>query len=116
MPNELPYTETRPWGEFRQYTAGESTTVKTIHVKAGESLSLQSHEKRSEFWVVLRGNPTITIGDLTVEAKEGDEFNVPVGTQHRIAASVADADILEISKGVFDESDIIRIDDRYGRA
>lgn len=111
-----PFTEKRPWGEFRQYTNGEPVTVKTIFVKKGERLSLQYHTKRAEFWKIISGTPEVTIGASIMRAKVGDEFMVPEKTNHRIAAIDEDVLFFEISYGDFDENDIVRIKDDYGRA
>lgn len=116
MPEDLPFTERRPWGEFRKFISGENVTVKIITVKKGESLSLQAHHKRSEFWIILKGTPDITVGETITRAKKGDEFNVPVGARHRVSAVGEDAEFLEIARGVFDENDIERFEDKYGRA
>ncbi len=112
---EFPFVERRPWGEFRQYTKNESVTVKTIFVKSGEILSLQYHKKRDEFWRILRGTPEVTIGETVTSAKIGDEFKIPVGVLHRVKAVGSDAEFLEISFGEFDEDDIVRTEDNYGR-
>lgn len=109
-------TEKRPWGEFREFVKSTPVTVKTISVKAGESFSLQRHQKRSEFWRVLSGTPEITVGEVKTQAKSGDEFSIPAGTNHRVSAIGMDAEILEISLGEFEEDDIVRIEDKYGRA
>ena len=111
-----PFTEKRPWGEFRQYTSGAPVTVKTVFVKKGERLSLQYHERRAEFWKIFSGTPEVTIGDSTVKAKTGDEFFVPKKTNHRIAAVDEDVLFLEIAYGDFDEKDIVRLEDTYGRS
>ena len=105
----------RPWGSFRQFTENEASTIKTISVDAGQRLSLQYHEKRSEFWCVLSGNPQVTIGDRVEQAKPGDEFTIPIQTIHRIEALDNKVEILEIAFGEFDENDIVRLDDAYGR-
>ena len=55
--------EIRPWGDFERFTLNETTTVKIITVKEGESISLQTHEHRDEFWRVLKGSGIIHIGD-----------------------------------------------------
>jgi mannose-1-phosphate guanylyltransferase/mannose-1-phosphate guanylyltransferase/mannose-6-phosphate isomerase len=65
--------------------------------------------------VVLSGNPTVVIGDKVINASEGEEFFVLKKTNHRIEASNSDVQILEIAFGDFDEDDIIRIEDVYGR-
>jgi mannose-1-phosphate guanylyltransferase/mannose-1-phosphate guanylyltransferase/mannose-6-phosphate isomerase len=111
-----PYIETRPWGNFEQFTKNESSTVKIITVNPGGELSLQYHAKRSEFWKVLSGQPTITIDDAVVTAHAGDEFFAPAGAKHRIQAGDTPAAILEVAFGDFDENDITRLEDKYGRA
>ena len=111
-----PFTEKRPWGEFRQFNLNEPATVKTILVKPGEELSLQYHKLRTEFWKIISGNPEVTIGDKVIEAKVGDEFTVPAGTNHKIGAPKDEVMFLEISKGEFREDDIVRLSDKYGRA
>lgn len=105
----------RPWGEFRQFTHNESSTVKIITVAPHEELSLQFHNKRMEFWRVLRGNPILTIDEKIIEAHEGEEFEIPVQVKHRIKGGDTVSQILEISLGDFDEDDITRLEDRYGR-
>ena len=108
--------EQRPWGSFRRFTLNEPSTVKLVSVTAGKQLSLQYHNHREEFWRILDGNPTIVIGETETIAKEGDEFFVPKNAHHRIRANDQNARILEIGFGAFDEADIIRLDDAYGRA
>ena len=110
------YVEERPWGSFEQFCKNEKCTVKIISVKPNSELSLQYHNHRSEFWRVLSGNPRIVIGDKRVVAEEGDEFFIPEKTLHQIATQESAAKIMEISFGEFDESDIVRIKDRYGRS
>lgn len=106
----------RPWGSFIQFTHNETSTVKIIIVKPGEELSLQYHTKRKEFWRILSGNPIVTIGEEKIHATTGQEFVISEKVQHRINGGETGTEILEISTGTFDEDDIIRIEDRYGRA
>lgn len=105
----------RPWGNFLQYTHNESTTVKILTILPQQELSLQYHNHRKEFWRVLKGNPKITIGENVVDAKPNDEFEVQEKTQHRISAGTEEVQILEIAFGNFDENDIVRTNDKYGR-
>ncbi len=107
--------DNRPWGSFRQFTHNEISTVKIISVEAGHQLSLQYHHKRSEFWVILSGHPRITVGEKVKIAQEGEEFFISPKTIHRIEAPEDNSQILEISFGDFDENDIVRIEDAYGR-
>ncbi len=110
------YREERPWGAFEQFTHNEPSTVKLIHVSPTGRLSLQRHQKRDEFWRVVSGSPRITIGDIVTIANVGDEFSIPKGTIHRIESPDSASVILEIATGDFDESDIERLEDTYGRA
>ncbi|MDE1919115.1 MAG: phosphomannose isomerase type II C-terminal cupin domain [Patescibacteria group bacterium] len=108
--------EERPWGNFERFTLNEKTTVKIIAVNAGESISLQTHEHRDEFWRVIKGSGTIRIADKEHSAREGDQFFSPRHAEHRITGGPEGLVCLEIAFGDFDEGDIKRLEDRYGRA
>lgn len=105
----------RPWGSFVSFVQNDTCTVKLLNIDKGEMLSLQYHENRDEFWRVISGMPKIIIGENEFEAKEGDEFNIPAETKHRIIADYDDVVILEIATGDFDEDDIVRVEDKYNR-
>ena len=105
----------KPWGKFEEYTANEKTTVKIISVKRGGILSLQSHKKRKELWVALDDGLTAVVGRKRVKMKKGQVVIIPRGSKHRIM-SKRNARFLEISFGKFDENDIVRYEDVYGRA
>jgi mannose-6-phosphate isomerase-like protein (cupin superfamily) len=107
--------EVRPWGDFERFTLNEKTTVKIITVKAGEAFSLQTHEHRDEFWRVIKGSGVIRIGDKDNDAHEGDSFFSPRGSEHRVTGGSNGTVFLEIAFGDFDEKDIKRLEDRYGR-
>jgi mannose-6-phosphate isomerase len=107
--------EERPWGNFIEFTHNEPTTVKILTIRSGEEFSLQHHNKRKEFWRILSGKPMVTIGNDEVHGKTGDEFEIPPHIDHRIKAGDDDVIVLEISFGEFDESDIVRVEDKYGR-
>jgi mannose-6-phosphate isomerase-like protein (cupin superfamily) len=108
-------TVEKPWGKFEQFTHDELTTVKIISVNPGASLSLQTHKNRAEFWRVLAGHPTVTIGGEQIPANPGEEFHIGKTQPHRLEAKDDPVKILEIAYGVFDENDIVRLEDKYGR-
>ena len=110
------YREDRPWGSFDRFTHDELSTVKIVRVAAGKRLSLQRHAKRAEFWRVIEGAGTVTIGDEQKPAAVGDEFEIPTGTLHRLEGGPDGIAVLEIALGQFDESDIVRVEDDFGRA
>ncbi|MES2088065.1 MAG: phosphomannose isomerase type II C-terminal cupin domain [Patescibacteria group bacterium] len=115
MDNSI-YTEKRPWGSFTRFTKNEPVTVKIITVNAGQAFSLQSHEHRDEFWKIISGEGTITVGGTKTAVAPGLEYSVLRGTKHHIEASSSPVVFLEISRGEFDEADIVRFEDKYGRA
>lgn len=107
-------TVKRPWGFFTRYTKNDPSTVKIISVHAGASLSLQYHHDREEFWHILSGTGTVIIGKKKYVAKPGKEFSVPPQVLHRISATTP-LQFLEIATGYFEETDIVRVQDSYGR-
>jgi len=107
--------EDRPWGSFERFTLNESSTVKIITLKPGARFSLQHHLHRTEFWRILSGSGVARIGDEERPAKEGDEFEVFCGVSHRMTAGDEGLVFLEIGIGNFDENDIVRTEDDYGR-
>jgi len=106
----------RPWGNYERFTLNEQTTVKIITIITGESLSLQTHEHRDEFWRVIKGSGVISIEGKSEDAHEGDNFFIPRFAEHRAIAGPDGLIILEIAFGDSDESDITRLEDQYGRA
>jgi len=108
-------TTKKPWGSFTQFTHNELSTVKLLYISQGEEFSLQHHASRTEFWKILKGNPIVTVGKDSRPAKVEEEFVVEPGMDHRVSAPTDDVVILEISTGEFNEDDIVRIEDKYGR-
>ncbi len=108
-------TTKKPWGLFVRFTYNEPSTVKLLYVNKGEELSLQYHTHREEFWRIVHGNPKIIIDDKEYYPHEGEDFTVAPHIDHQISAPNDNVIILEISKGVFDEDDIVRIEDKYHR-
>ncbi len=108
--------EERPWGNFERFTLNEKSTVKLITVKPGEELSLQQHEHRDEAWRILQGGGQVVVGEKTSTVAPGQQFFVQRGTRHRVIGGPQGLLFLEIAEGDFDENDITRFDDKYGRA
>jgi len=109
-------TVKKPWGHEDQFTHNEISTVKILSVNKGGELSLQYHNNRTEFWCILFGFPLVTIGEKKIKAKPGDEFRVEKKELHQIEALDGEVQFLEIAFGDFDENDIVRVKDKYGRA
>jgi len=111
-------TIVRPWGAFQIIRTGDGYQVKIITIEAGQELSLQSHQRRSEHWVVLSGKATVQVGDKSFGLGAGDDADVPAGVKHRISnPGNSRLEILESQFGDYlGEDDIVRYEDRYGRA
>lgn len=107
--------EERPWGSFERFTLNEKSTVKIITVKPSEAFSLQSHKHRGEFWHIIAGSGMITLDKEQRTIHVGENFFSPEGHEHRMEGGPEGLVFLEIAFGEFDEGDIIRLEDRYGR-
>jgi mannose-6-phosphate isomerase len=110
------YEEIRPWGKFRSYPHTQASSIKIITVNPGETLSLQYHSKRSEFWVVLDKGLEVTAGNRVWQPDENEEIFILRQAPHRVRClGPKPARIMEIWIGTSDESDIVRLKDVYGR-
>ena len=107
----------KPWGNFEQYTHNLPCTVKIITVVPGGMLSSQYHEKRDELWVVLDPGARVELDRKVLHPEVEEKLIIPRETVHRLwAVGEGPVRILEISFGEFDEDDIVRLEDVYGRA
>lgn len=106
----------KPWGKFEQYTHNLACTVKIITVAPGGVLSRQYHHQRDELWVVLDPGARVELDDKVLSPEPEEKLFIPRGTVHRLSsAGDSPVRILEVSFGVFDEEDIVRLEDVYGR-
>ncbi len=110
-----PVTEERPWGKFITFVHNAPLTVKLLTIERGQAFSLQKHSKRDEQWHVISGNGTITIGLSTADIIVGGDYAIPRDMLHRLQANTEPLVVLEIAYGDFDENDITRVEDLYGR-
>ena len=117
QPNIIGKVYERPWGSYKTLELGDGYQVKIITVNPGEQLSLQRHFKRSEHWVVIKGQPTITVGEEKKTYQVNDVVYIPVEAQHRME-NLTDqpVQIIEVQIGSYlGEDDIERLEDIYGR-
>lgn len=107
----------RPWGWFESLALGERFQVKRICVKPGASLSLQSHNHRSEHWIVVEGTAKVTIDEDVRLVTEGQSVYVPLGAVHRMEnPGKLPMVLIEVQIGTYlGEDDIIRYEDAYAR-
>ena len=111
------YFEKRPWGSFENFASSSNYLVKKIVIKPGHKISLQYHNFRKEYWVVLSGQGMISIGNEETKCKSGSFFCIEKGLRHRIENDgINDLEIIEVQLGEkITEDDITRIEDSYGR-
>lgn len=107
--------EERPWGGFKTLAKNCKVTVKVIEIEPYGRLSLQYHQNRMEHWMVVKGECVVTIDDKEFDASEGDEFLINQNIRHRIESKKEKVVVVEVAFGDFDENDIVRLEDIYGR-
>lgn len=115
--NEVGKVYERPWGTYQTLALAEGYQVKVITVNPGGKLSLQSHFKRAEHWVVVRGCATVTVGSNVSEYEVNEAIYIPLETKHRLENQTAEAVVIvEVQVGHYlGEDDIVRYDDVYDR-
>ena len=107
----------RPWGFYTVIAQGEGFLTKIIHVNTGQKLSVQSHNYRSEHWVVLSGTAKVILEGKEMILSPGHSVDIPLKAIHSLQNPFEDdLQIIEIQKGnPLIEEDIIRYEDMYGR-
>jgi len=108
----------RPWGTYTVLDQGPGFKIKRIGVKPGASLSLQMHHHRSEHWVVVSGEAAVVNGEASLRVRSNESTYIPAGHKHRLANPGKELLVLiEVQTGSYlGEDDIVRFEDRYGRA
>ena len=106
----------KPWGYEIHWARTDRYVGKILHVRAGQALSLQYHDRKDETIYVHAGRLLFESGSreaLTMrELGPGDAVHVRPGTLHRMTA-LEDTAVLEASTPELD--DVVRLEDRYGR-
>jgi mannose-6-phosphate isomerase len=109
----------KPWGYELIWALTDVYCGKLLFVKAGESLSLQFHREKDESWLVHSGRARLDLaapGEKVPQSEvvgPGAAFHICPGTVHRVTA-VEDTTIVEVSTPQIE--DVVRLEDRYGRA
>ena len=107
----------RPWGWYESIALGPRFQVKRIVVNPGGALSLQSHNHRSEHWIVVEGSAKVTIDDDVKIVNENQSVYIPLGAVHRMEnPGKLPLTLIEVQTGsYFGEDDITRYEDVYAR-
>ncbi len=119
------YIEQRPWGQYEilsQFPADEpgfsDVCVKKMTIKPGQRVSYQSHKLRSEHWFFVQGQGKVILNDREIPVKVGSSVDIKIGDKHRVINTGEKVDLVFIESqiGHYDEADIERFSDEYGRA
>jgi len=108
---------TRPWGNYEVMETRKEFQIKLISVNPGQRLSLQSHRYRSEHWIVIAGTAEVVCDENITILEVQDSIEIPLGSKHRVSNFGDDIlQFIEIQLGSsFEEEDIVRYEDDYGR-
>lgn len=118
------YIENRPWGSYEILTEFKvnqpgflDVCVKKLIIKPGQKPSYQSHKQRNEHWFVVQGAGQVVINGAATEVSVGSFVDIKIGDKHRIINTSENQDLIfiEIQTGHYDEDDIERFEDDYGR-
>ena len=107
----------KPWGHEMIWAVTDRYVGKVLHIKKGEKLSLQYHQKKDETVMVWAGRMKFehfAEGEKPQykELGPGEAFHVTPGLRHRMIA-IEDTDVFEVSTTELD--DVVRLEDAYGR-
>lgn len=107
----------RPWGYYTVLAEGKGFLTKMIQVNPGQKLSVQSHNHRSEHWVVLEGMAKVLLEGKEHILSPGHSIDIDVKEIHSLQNPYKDVlKIIEVQKGdLLIEEDIVRYEDMYGR-
>lgn len=107
----------RPWGYYTVLAEGNGFLTKMIQVNPGQKLSVQSHNHRSEHWVVLEGMAKVLLEGKEHILSPGHSIDIDVKEIHSLQNPFDEVlKIVEVQKGdLLIEEDIVRYEDMYGR-
>ena len=112
--------QNRPWGWYINIDGSDTSgsKIKRICVYPEKRLSLQSHSKRSEHWVIVNGNAKVQLGKDFHLLHKNQSIYIPVEVLHRIEnVGNENVELIETQIGDYlGEDDIIRYEDDFGRA
>ena len=113
----LAYVE-KPWGYERLWALTPYYAGKLLFIKGGESLSLQYHEEKDETIRIQSGRMRFRVGPSAdcLQAHDlgpGMTYAIAPRVVHQMEA-LEDCTVIEVSTPQL--ADVVRLEDRYGRA
>lgn len=103
----------KPWGQEIWWAETGAYLGKILEVRAGHSLSLQYHREKLETLYFLAGRGALVLDGREYAIRPGRTVTIHPGVAHRISAET-DLTIYEASTA--HPSDVVRLEDDYGRA
>ena len=108
----------KPWGYELIFAHTDRYVGKILHINPGQALSLQYHRIKDETLYLLEGEYELEVEEggkmVRHRMKPGDTYHIGPSTTHRMTTGEAPCDVLEVSTPELD--DVVRLEDRYGRA
>lgn len=107
----------RPWGSWTLLMKCPGFQIKSIDVTPGKRLSVQSHNRRSEHWIVIEGEASVLRGDDEITLHANESVYLPAGIVHRLEnRETGPLKVIEVAVGDYlGEDDIVRYSDDFGR-
>ncbi|MGH9367606.1 MAG: cupin domain-containing protein [Thermoanaerobaculia bacterium] len=107
----------KPWGYELVFAENELYAGKILHIEPGHCLSLQYHERKDETLYVLSGEVYLLVevdGTMReLKLRPGEAYRIRPGVRHRMRAEAV-CELVEVSSPEL--SDVVRLEDAYGRA
>ncbi len=117
MTDKLPQRTEKPWGYEILFARTAQYAGKIIFIAQGHRVSLQYHHKKDESMYLYQGKAKMEIeigGRMTSSTiRTGQSIHIPANNKHRLEA-IEDTTIFEVSTPEL--SDVVRVEDDYGRA
>ncbi len=108
----------RPWGHYKVLMEDYTYKIKEITINAGQKLSLQYHQHRTEDWIIVKGKGIAIVNLEQITLSEGNHVQIlPFQVHRAINDSTEPLVFIEVQRGSYlGEDDIRRLEDSYGRA
>jgi mannose-6-phosphate isomerase len=108
----------KPWGYELIFAHTDRYVGKILHVDPGQALSLQYHEVKDETLYLSDGEVELLVEEdgklIETVLRGGESYRIRPFTKHRMIAGEQGCDIIEVSTPELE--DVVRLEDRYGRA
>ena len=101
----------RPWGWFETLVLADTYQVRRVQLYPNTQMSLQTHKKRSEQWVVTSGSAEVRIEERLIRLEKNQSINIPAKKPHRLAnTGMVPLTLIEVRTGGYlGEDDVERM-------